>query len=287
VLKINRMVLLGLAAPVVAVAALALAPVSASAAACRVLTYGTASQEQKATCNNPPVVENPQNLREAGDGTETTPISTNFPTSVLAANTAGGLRYGYFVEGIETSELIPRGYVDFGVKLEHDPESSTTACNVATGSIPWFDASNGQASYGQPSAMVAGAGAWTLSIYSDSAACKAKEKNGEVIIRNVSLLLETLGERNSPEILTGTLVGHYVQPSSAICPAGGIELENVQRGLTSEPSRTAMVFDNGTEHSPAFLCFVGANNYVFPTAAPTWAPFTNSAEKEKVGIWKD
>ena len=44
----------------------------------------------------------------------------------------------------------------------------------------------------------------------------------------------------------------------------------------------ARAIDNGTTGttSRAILCFVSANNYLYPTTAPTWGPFTGA-------IWKD
>jgi hypothetical protein len=285
--KINAKALL---APVLTMAMFALVPVSASATvACRVLTFGTSSQEQKATCNNPPGVTAPQNLRENGDGSGTTPVSTNFPTSALAVNTAGALRY-LEEEGYERVNTFPLGDVVFGVKLEHDPESSTTACRAATGSIPWFDASNGA-----QSAFVAGTGAWTFSIDEYSTACEKNKDAGKVTIGNVALLFETLGIRGNkrPQILTGTLEGRYLPPGSKVdetnevCPAGGIELDEIQKGLNSEPAQEKVKFDNGTRGATALFCFVAANNYLFPSTAPTWAPFRNINGTEKVGIWKD
>jgi hypothetical protein len=281
VLKINRVALLGLAAPVLA-AAFALTPAAASALPCRVLAVWTFSRGVGSEkCANPPGVgtELQQNLRESGDGSETTPVSTSFPTSALLVDTTGALQYRLSIGG--TQEINEIGYVVLGVKLEHNPVSSAKECEVATGSIPWFDGSDAT-----PAAVFAGTGAWTLSIDSDSTACG--ERKGLVTIRNVGLLLETLGFGKSPILAAGTLTGYYTQPSAeTACPAGGIELEAKQPGITTEPFTERFEIDSGEEGKPASLCFVGANNYLFPKTAPTWAPFTNNTGKEKIGIWKD
>jgi hypothetical protein len=281
VLKISRIVPLGLAAPVLAAVMSALAPLNASATvACRVLTMGTAAQGVGTeTCNNPPGVTAPQNLREAGDGSETTPVSTNFPTSVLVVNTKSKLRYSVTIGGVGFGNEIPDGYAAFGVKLERDPVSATKACRVATGAIPWFGASNGK-----PTAMFAGTGAWTFSVDSNSTACA---EGGKVTIGNVSMLLEKIGPGGSPILVAGTLEGRYSQPRETGCLAGGIELNVDQPGITTEPATERFEIDNGEAKVPVFLCFVGASNYVFPTTAPTWAPFTNTTEKANIGIWKD
>lgn len=97
-------------------------------------------------------------------------------------------------------------------------------------------------------------------------------------IANVSLLFETFAA-GSPVTATGSFIGKYEQPG-ANCPAGGVKLEIKQPGITTSPVTEKPELDNGEEGN-AFICFVSANNYVFPTTAPTWA-LSNPK-----GIWKD
>jgi hypothetical protein len=65
------------------------------------------------------------------------------------------------------------------------------------------------------------------------------------------------------------------------CAGGGGEL-NVEQSLEVNGALAARAIDNGTTGatSRAILCFVSANNYLYPTTAPTWGPLTGA-------IWKD
>jgi hypothetical protein len=284
VFEINNRGLLGLVL-IAVIAVIAAIPAAAMAGSpCRVLTAGTTSQGVGTeTCNNPPGVstELQQNLRESGDGTETTPVSTNFPTDVLTSNTGGKVRWSITIGGVKFSNSTPAGDAFLGLKLEDDPVSSTKECRVATGVIPWVGVLDSS-----PSAVFDDNTAWTFSIESNSTACAA-ENRGKVTIRDVGLLFETLGTSKAPIVATGTLTGVYEQPGTN-CPAGGIKLNTSQPGITTEPaSGTAVELDNGTTGSSAYACFVAANNYLYPTTRPTWAHFTNSTGKEGIGIWKD
>jgi hypothetical protein len=266
-------------APVLAVAAFALVPSGASAVPvqCRVLA-DAAAQHFGVECNNPPGVVEPQNLRENNDGVSTSPQSTNYGTDGFAVNTAGKLRF------CATSALLgricnsnPAGYAFFGLKLFTNPESSATVCRRAEGNIPWVDIQRATSSPVFDGAL----SAWTFSVNSDNAGCSSTQK-GVVTVRNASLLFETLAA-GGPVIATGTFKGVWSQPSSAAgkCPAGGIEINKVQSGITTEPETTAIEIDNGeATPAPAFICFVSANNYLYPDTAPVWAPFTGA-------IWKN
>jgi hypothetical protein len=264
--EINRRGLLGLVLAAV-LAVIAAIPAAAMAASpCRVLTVGTASQGVGTeTCSNPPGVSisESQNLREAGDGTETTPVSTNFPTDVLATNTDGAVRWSITIGGVPFNNSSPAGYAFLGLKAEHDAVSSTTECRAATGPIPWVGIL-----HSSPSAVFDGNTAWTFAIDSDSTACAA-ENRGKVTIRNVGLLFETLGAGKAPIVATGTLTGVYEQPG-ANCPAGGVKLNTSQPGITTEPANEGVEVDNGVKGKNAYVCFVSANNYLFPNTAPTW-----------------
>jgi hypothetical protein len=276
VFKINRRALL--VAPILAAAAFAVVPAAASAAACRVIVHSTAQVGGAPLCKNPPRFAEIQNLRENGDGAGTSPLSTNFGTDGLAVNTKGALRYSFKWGGLPIRNSTPTGYGFLGVKLQSNPESSATECRAATGTIPWVDIQ-----HSSPSAVFNGSTAWTFSIKSTDTGCPEAE-SGKVTISNVSLLFETVlegkGEGNGPMVAAGSIAGVYEQPG-ANCPAGGIKINTSQPGLTTEPATTAVEIDNGTANSNAYICFVAANNYLYPSSAPTWA------QTEGTGIWND
>jgi hypothetical protein len=276
VFKINGRALLSLA-PILAVAAFALMPAVASATvACRVLTYGTSSQGQKTTCNNPPKVTIPQNLRESDDGAGTSPVSTNFPTEGLAVNSKGVLRLTSKLSGIEEEgSTIAKGYAFFGVKLESDPVSSATECKAATGTIPWVDIQNSSSLEGSSSPVFDGISSWKLSIQSDNGIGTCF---GQVTISNVSLLFDN--EYHLTVAVTGSLSGVYEQPG-ANCPAGGIKFNTSQSGLSSKPEMEDFELNSGEKGRNAYICFVAANNYLYPSSAPAWAL------TQGTGIWKD
>jgi hypothetical protein len=278
VFEINERCLLGLVLAAVFAVIAAIPAVATAASPCRVLTVGTSSQGVGTeTCSEPPGVSPSEStdLREVGDGTETTPISTDFPTDALLSNTKAEVRWSMNIGGVKVRNLTPAGYAFLALKLEGNPVSSAKACRVATGTIPWVGVLDSS-----PSAVFAGNTAWTFSIDSNSTACAA-ENRGKVTIHNVGVLFETLGTGKAPIVATGTLTGVYEQPG-ANCPAGGVKLSASQPGITTEPaSGSAVEVDNGTTGSSAYACFVAANNYLFPSKAPTWK-LTGGT-----GIWKD
>jgi hypothetical protein len=266
-------------APALLVAGFALAPSAASAAECRVLIAGVASPGVEGVgCTNPPGVTAPQNLRDDADGAGTTPVSTKFGTDALAVNTKGPLRFRATDAGVVVNNENPTGYAFFGLKLDKNELSSKTVCRKVTG---WVTSADIQ--HATPSAVFSGTaptpsglGPWTLTLNSDSTACA---EPGKVTIANVSLLFETLVPiAKTPVKATGSFTGKYEQPG-ANCPSGGVKLDRLQPGITTEPATTNQEVDNGAG-SEAYVCFVSANNYVFPSSAPTWAASTNQ-------IWKD
>lgn len=263
-----------------AVAVFALVPSIASATQplppgvlqCRVLTFGN-GQTFGTTCNNPPGVLEPQNLRENNDGLGTNPLSTNFGTDMLAVNTKGPLRFKVGA-GAGEAATVPMGYGFFVFKLFTNPESSKTICRQAQGNIPAADIQ-----HASNSAVFNGSsGAWTFSIKSDNEGCPLAEK-GKVTIRNVSLLFETLKVGGTPIVAAGAIAGAYENPD-ANCPAGGIKLNISQSGLMIEPTFASPEIDNGAGGS-AYICFVSANNYLFSEVEPKWT-FTQGK-----GIWKN
>jgi hypothetical protein len=276
-----KKLLFGLA-PLLAVAAFAVVPSAAMAGVepCRVLTAGLASPGVEGkTCNNPPGMTAPQNLRDDADGAGTTPNSTKFGMDGLAVNTKGALRFRASVSGTVVNNENPIGYAFFGVKLDKNELSSKTVCRKATGWVTSVDIQ-----HATPSAVFSGTaptpsgfGPWTLTINSNSTACA---EPGKVTVGNVSLLFETLVPiTKGPVKATGSFTGKWEEPG-ANCPAGGVKLDISQPGITTEPASLTPEVDNGAG-AAGFVCLVSANNYVFPaTAAPTWGASTNQ-------IWKD
>jgi hypothetical protein len=277
--------LLGLV-PLLALGAFAVAPSAALAHAhhkdgpCRILTVWTA-EPAKEKCHEPPGVstEEAQNLREEEVGASTSPISTNFATQALLVNTKSKVRGTTTIGGVAFRDEVPTGYLLFGLYLTSNPTNSGSVCRAATGSVTFTDVGNGR-----PSAAFAGTTAWPFSVFSDSTSCPTATR-GLVVIRDVYMVADQLGAGKTPVIAAGTLVGTYSEPNSERCAGGGVELDVRQPGLTFEPASEKDELDSGEAGTPAFLCVVASNNYLFPKTAPTWAPFTNSTEKEKLGIW--
>jgi len=118
-------------------------------------------------------------------------------------------------------------------------------------------------------------GPWSLSIRSDL--CTTNP--GRVSIDRVAVYMPVPGWWvTTPS--TGAIAGKYVQPGST-CAGGGMEL-NVEQTFEINDIAGTRTIDNGTTGtgSKAILCFVSANNYIYPKTAPEW--------KELQGaIWKD
>jgi hypothetical protein len=245
-------------APLAAVVAFAVAPGAASAAECRILTQAVGVPAPP--CNNPPGNAAPQNLRD-----DVTDAPNGFGTDALAVNTAGTVRFKATPGGVEAKNENPKGYAFFGLKLDKNPVAANGA--EATGWVPFVDVQ-----HATPSAVFSGdkpATPWTFKIRSDL----STENPGRVLIENTSLLFESFGLTAA-----GTFQGLYEQPG-ANCAAGGVKLNIEQPLITTSPaSTTTPKLDNGAGGN-AFICFVSANNYLFPEKEPVWAPLTGK-------IWK-
>ncbi|MEA2200518.1 MAG: hypothetical protein QOI89_1114 [Solirubrobacteraceae bacterium] len=246
-------------APLAAVVAFSVAPGAASAAECRILTQGVGVPAPP--CNNPPGNVAPQNLRD-----DVTDAPNGFGTDALAVNTVGKLRFKASPAGVAILNENPKGYAFFGLKLDKNPVAANGA--EATGWVPFVDVQKAN-----PSPVFSGdkpATPWTFKIRSDL----STENPGRVLIENISLLFESAGVTAA-----GTFQGVYEQPG-ANCPAGGVKLTVLQPLITTAPaSTTTPELDNGEAGKNAFICFVSANNYLFPEKEPVWAPLTGK-------IWK-
>lgn len=235
-------------APALLVAAMALGVgvSSVSAAACTV----------NVLCNNAN-----EKLRDG------VPEPTEYGTSALAVNTAGKLRLCATVSGLKACNENPKGYAFFGVKLVKNPPTGN--CEEALGNVNFVDIQN--ASTGGLASPAFDKIPWPLKLRSD----KCTTNPGGVTIENVWLYFPAFHELKA----TGTITGKWVQPGSCPGGSGGIELAVVQTGLALSIGSSPEI-DNGTTGKNAFVCFVSSNNYLYPTTAPTWEPFTGN-------IWKD
>src|SRR5271169_6549991 len=119
----SKKFLIGLA-PVLAVAAFALVPSAAMAGVepCWVLTSAKV-KPPVGTCNNPPGVLAPQNLR---DNAFTPPAGGGFGTDALAVNTHAAIRFRAKISGVFVNNFSPAGYAFFGLKLVRNPLSPKT-----------------------------------------------------------------------------------------------------------------------------------------------------------------
>jgi hypothetical protein len=209
-------------------------------------------------------------------------------SSILGSNTAGPLR---LTIGANFNEN-PQGYAFFGVKLHSNPETSTTVCREVEGWVTFVDIQRASGEYEATPVTNSPVfddtspgdnGPWPIGIHSNQTICGAKA--GKVTIEHVALYLPV-----PKKLITGTLIGVYVQPSTPAkptkCPAGGIALEENQNVTINGKSGEAVKIQAGAS-GVAVICFVSSNNWVFPKTAPTWSPFMDFTESETPGIWKD
>lgn len=245
-------------APVLLLAALALLPSSAFAA--------------EEPCTNNVLCDNAGTaLRDDFNAPK------GFGTDMLATNTQATLRLVALAgETPVFSNSNPANYAYFGLELLSNPATSTEVCNDAEGWVTFADIQNAT-----PSPVYAGIsptrfGPWPFTVKSDNTGCPEAER-GRVTIEDTHLFFSA-----AEATASGTFVGSYEQPG-ANCEGGGVKLDVAQPGITVEAGgeKFAARVDNGAEvPSNAFICFVSANNSLFPTTAPTWEPLTGA-------IWKD
>jgi hypothetical protein len=205
------------------------------------------------------------------------PTNGQFGTTVLAQNTKGpvALTTGSPATVVNKSPEFD----DFvGLQLHSNPATSTTVCNAAGGYVEFADFENSTLQSGttnSPTYVNTLLDPFRVLINSASSPCTAVGTGGEkeqrlVTIRNVEFYLPVAGVE-----VFGTLTGKYVQPGTGSkCPAGGVELALSQPGLV--PANSGL--DNGTVGEPAFLCFVSANNYVYPTTGKELGPTTGEVK---------
>jgi len=222
------------------------------------------------------------------------PEGGSFGMDALAVNTQGKLRLCKEVVAgacAGVNNLNPINDAFFGIKLHEDRLSPVTAEEkkkcieaskheaAATGWVEWADIQNAT-SGGVSSPVFAGTspgdnGPWSLSVRSNL--CETNP--GRVSIDRFAIYLPVPGWWvTTPS--TGEIVGKYIQPGST-CAGGGVEL-NIEQSLEINDVSGTRAIDNGVTPTAgkAILCFVSANNYLYPKTGPEW--------KELQGaIWKD
>jgi hypothetical protein len=258
-------------APLLAVAASGLGVLASSASASAPCTVNVLCNGSNAALRDDAVVP---------------PTGGQYGSSALAVNTHGPLR----LTALGSFNENPTGYAFFGIKLHSDPATSTAHCEKATGWVLFVDIQNAKKNGGGFSPVydntspAPGNGPWPFNVKSDNTGCLAAER-GVVTIEKVALFFPNLATGNIT--VTGNLKAKWVQPgSTSTCPAGGIGLKEKQtetkiNGVAVETEITGGAAGEG------FICFVSANNNLWPETAPTWSPFKDEAGSATPGIWKD
>jgi hypothetical protein len=274
--------------PVLLVAAFALAPAGAAASApCTTNVVCDGSNNGLRDDLTAPPTKVKGELGEVAEG--------GFGTSLLAVNTGSPWRFTRAIAGSEIHSEVAAGYVFLGLKLDHNPATSGTKCEEATGWVDFVNISRwtsegrtdpaygGEASFKPtlPAGARGGLGPWTVSIKSE----QCKTEPGKVTISNVSLYLP-----KEALTITGTLIGRYMEPNVGTphtCPAGGVEIATGEQAGLKLSAGSKPEFDNGTGGKPAFICNVVSNNWFFPKTAPTWGPFEDFNASAEPGMWQD
>lgn len=216
--------------------------------------------------------------------------TTNYGADGLASNTEGKLRLSATVPATEPPQKVSNendaNYAYFGVELENNPATSEAECRSATGHVTFADVQNATPSAVYAGISPGGFGPWPITVVSNDPVCGGFA--GLVVASNVHLLFPGLGDTTA----VGNFLGTYRQPSEVAgeCEAGGMELAIAQPQVTvtiGGKGGTVLEkpeIDNGNNNQNAFLCFVSANNDLFPSVAPVWSDEENPLEG---AIWKD
>ncbi|MGO8905694.1 MAG: hypothetical protein ACLQMH_08735 [Solirubrobacteraceae bacterium] len=256
------------------------------------LAPGAAQAAEKAACTKYVLCPSTNNEAALRDDLLEPPEGGSFGTDGLAVNTQGPLRLCKEVSAgacAGVNNMNPVNDAFFGIKLHEDRLAPVTTkekeeCKeaagheaAATGWVEWADIQDATSTGGTASAVYAGTspgdnGAWSLSVRSNL--CTTNP--GRVSIDKFALYL-TFPKWVATTPSTGEIVGKYVNPTTP-CAGGGVEL-NIEQTLEINDVSGTRAIDNGSG-GKAILCFVSANNYLYPEKGPVW-------EKLIGGIWKD
>ena len=186
------------------------------------------------------------------------PPNGQYGTDLLANNTNGPIA---LTTGSAETTQQKNAQWDWlmGIKLNSNPPTASST-TVTVGYVEFVDLTKG--TVGPTSATSSPAyadtlvGPWRVEI---NGATNAKPN--VVTISGVGIYWPTLATE-----MRGTLSGVYVQPgTTSKCPAGGVELNLKQPLVLLNGFAPEAGFDNNVAGKPAYLCWVAANNYVYPT----------------------
>ena len=201
------------------------------------------------------------------DDLTTPPSNAQYGADILVQNTKGIL--ALTVGGVVQNK-IPINDAFAGLQLHSNPEAKN--CSTATLYYEFVDLQDANTPSGVNSPMYADTliAPWRVDINSDL--CPTNP--GKVTISGLGLYFPTLASE-----VRGTLQGLYEQPG-ANCAAGGIKFNLAQPLLTINGAGPPpeLGISNGAG-AAAFLCFVSANNYVYPTVPKELGPPTGEIKK--------
>ena len=201
------------------------------------------------------------------DDLVTPPSNAQYGADLLTQNTKGIL--ALTVGGaVQNKNPINDAFV--GLQLHSNPEAKN--CSTATAYATFVDLQDATTPGGVNSPVYADTLIDPFRVDINSDLCSVNP--GKVTIFGVGLYFPTLAVE-----IRGTITGLYEQPG-ANCAAGGIKFNIPQPLLTingAGPPPEAGI-TNGAG-AAAYLCFVSANNYVYPTVPKELGPLTGEIKK--------
>jgi hypothetical protein len=201
------------------------------------------------------------------DDLTTPPSNAQYGADILAQNTKGILA---LTVGGAVQQKVPINDAFAGLQLHSNPEAKN--CSTATAYATFVDIQDATTSAGVNSPVYADTliDPYRVDINSDLCATNP----GLVTISGLGLYFPTLAVE-----VRGVIKGLYEQPG-ANCAAGGVKLNLAQPGLlingAGPPPEVG--FSNGAGAN-AYLCFVSANNYLYPNVGKELGPLTGEIKK--------
>jgi hypothetical protein len=202
------------------------------------------------------------------DDLTTAPSNAQYGADILTQNTKAAL--ALTVAGVVQNRNATN-YAFVGLKLHSNPEAKN--CSTAVGYVEFADFQNAENSAGANSPVYSDTliDPWRFEIRSDMCATNP----GKVTIYGTGFWFPVLATE-----VRGTITGVYEQPGVANCTGGGVKLDLAQPLLTingAGPPPEAGISNNAGGN--AFLCFVSANNYLYPTVGKELGPLTGEIKK--------